>query len=140
MFGAFGLRVFFFGFVVLHMKRSRESDNASSSKAAGIDFLNVSYVEERLLFRLCDPGNGPANKGSPISLDDFAVMVAANDEVSVLEEKVRGMAAKMAATLPDDDEVFRVEFSDGSTKDSIRYCKEMIPILMQKFSKDKKTL
>lgn len=38
----------------------------------------------------------------------------------------------MAKDLPDDDEIFQVEFSDGTTEGRVKYCREVIPLLLKR--------
>lgn len=100
-----------------------------------------NFLEELLLSKLCEPKPlsfvEEGDKQKLASLDDFAVMVAVNDEVEFLEGRVRGMAARLAADLDDNDELFKIDFSNGTIDDSIRYLSQMIPILQAKFAQRK---
>jgi|JI10StandDraft_1071094.scaffolds.fasta_scaffold1097078_1 hypothetical protein len=102
------------------------------------DLMRDTYLEERMLLRICEPKTEVEKSERVVSsLDEFAVMVAVNDEVDFLEERVRGIAARLASSLNDDDELFKIDFSNGTTEDKIRYCTEMIPMLLKKLDNKK---
>jgi ABC-type Zn2+ transport system substrate-binding protein/surface adhesin len=76
--------------------------------------------------------------GKPVSSTLFAHAVAINGEAEFLEQRVRSMAAAMAARLPDDDPVFAVPFAENNSEDRLRYCTAMIPLLLERIAKKKK--
>ncbi len=73
-----------------------------------------------------------------VSSSLFAHAVAINGEAEFLERRVRSMAAAMATRLPDDDPVFAVPFAEGDSEDRLRYCTEMIPLLLDRIEQQKK--
>ena len=75
--------------------------------------------------------------GQAVSSALFAHVVAINGEAEFLEQRVRSMAAALASRLPDDDPVFGVPFAESTSEDRLRYCTEMIPLLLERLEQKK---
>lgn len=79
------------------MKRQRSNDDKK------VELISSNYVEERLLLRMCSPGDEDTSERRPaktVTLEQFAKHIAANEEAAFLEERVRFLAGERLSFLP----------------------------------------